>query len=394
MAKAKKAPASAPQMPREDEEISTAGLDGMGTDEEQEDDVISELRSLGAGDGYRYTVSRVARKPGESGGYCAQYSAGDLSLDNIREQFGGGKYRIRVIDERGQYAGNRTVEIVDLPKAAAPPAPVPAVVPQGADLNGIAAIIAAMRPQVAPDAGESGTMKLILAMVQQQGTMFQAMMSAQKSDAPSLTDLLALINASNKGKAGADDAVSMLLKGMELGKELGGGESSMLDVAREGIHALVPLLEQERANKAAQPATPALPAPAPTGGAPGAVSTTQAAQQPQGESVSIMQQINWLRAQLQALVVQASRGKNPELYAEVMLDNLPEFITAEEIHARLSAPGAVEQLAQLDGRVRQYAQWFEEFRVALLELLADSGEEEPGPGAPPGVGTTDGASTT
>jgi hypothetical protein len=229
-------------------------------------------------------------------------------------------------------------------------------------------------------------MKMILAMIQNQATMFQTMMSAQKSEAPSLTDLLALIQASNKGKGGSEEgAVNMLLKGLELGKELGGGDASMLDVAREGLHALGPLLEQDRATKAAQHAQqPALLAPPSPGAATAAAPTAAAAQPQQGDSVGLVQQINWLRVQLKALVLQASRDKDPELYAEVLLDNLPDFITPEEIKARLSDPGAVEQLAQLDARVRQYPKWFEEFRAALVALLTDEPEED-APGAPPGV---------
>ncbi len=73
----------------------------------------------------------------------------------------------------------------------------------------------------------------------------------------------------------------------------------------------------------APPARPALPAPATTGAA-----TTFPVTAP-GDPM--FQKLQWLKAQLGALLNQAARGKDPELYAEVMLDNLPTFVTAISI---------------------------------------------------------------
>lgn len=92
--------------------------------------------------------------------------------------------------------------------------------------------------------------------------------------------------------------------------------------------------------------------------------------------MNVIRQIQWVKAQLTALVGQASRGKSAELYAEVMLDNLPPFITPDDIAERIGAPDAIAQLAKLEPRVLQHAAWFEEFRKAVNEYLTDTDEPE------------------
>jgi hypothetical protein len=73
-----------------------------------------------------------------------------------------------------------------------------------------------------------------------------------------------------------------------------------------------------------------------------------------------------MRQQLAWLVKQASVGKNPDLYAELLLDQVGEKIVLEFI----GKPDALEQLATVDPRVKDYSVWFEELRGCILELTA------------------------
>lgn len=352
-----------------------------GSEVDAEEDAIAELRGLGASDEYKFTVSRISSTPGKPAGYCATYGAGDLSLDAIRESFGGGKYRIRVTDAQGKYVNNRTVEIVELPKRDVATAVAAAAIQP--DMQGIASLISALRP-TAPPAGDSSVavlMPLLIAMMQNQSESLKAILSANRG--PSITELLALVQ-SNKGEGGEGGAVSMLLKGLELGKELGGGDTGMLDVAKEGLGVLSALIPQQTAQQAA-PMLPRQQRPAmlpnhagdsatPATAQPAAVA---AAAQPAGvQNVGMMQKINWLKQQVNALLVQAQRGKSAELYAEVMLDNLPPFIKPGELLERLQQPDAVQQLALLDARVSQHEDWFEEFRQQAIDFLTGEGGEE------------------
>lgn len=370
MAKAKRTRTTAPAAAAEqNHEIGTEQLIDEG--EVTEQDAIAELRGMGASSEYKFTVSRSAGRDGKAGGYCATYGVGELSLDAIREQFGGGKYAIRVTEASGRYVTNRTVEIVDLPKANAPAiiAAAPAV---PTDMQGLAAVIAAMKP--AAGGGQDMT-QLLIAMMKSQTDQMLALMNRPQPAAPSLSDLLALINAS-KPKS-EDSSVDLLLKGLELGRSLDGGQSSMMDVAREGLGLLGPLIQQQQAAPPRARAIPALPSPvAADGHGTNEAAAVRVTNPATNQENAMLQQLAWLRQQLNALIAQASRQKNPELYAEVMLDNLPPYITPEIILERMSAENAIDQLAMLDGRVNQFRPWFEEFRKAVADLLTDTGEEE------------------
>ncbi|HVA16676.1 MAG TPA: hypothetical protein VMV59_03075, partial [Candidatus Dormibacteraeota bacterium] len=147
-------------------------------------------------------------------------------------------------------------------------------------------------------------------------------------------------------------------------------------VASKGIDMLKPLIEREAQNP--RPAqvgqvTPRLAAPAPGAAA------------PSPETDPMLRQLNWLRVQTNALVIQASRGKSPALYAEVLLDNLPDFISEQEFYERLKSPDAIAQLAQLNGDVAKYAPWFEELRKEILAQFSED-EAEGGGGEDAGGG--------
>lgn len=91
----------------------------------------------------------------------------------------------------------------------------------------------------------------------------------------------------------------------------------------------------------------------------------------------MLRQIQWLTAQVRSLVYQASRDSDPELYAAVLIDNLPDFISEDEIRSRFSDPNAIAMLEQFNPAVGNFAPWFEKFRVAVLEMLTDD-DEPPG----------------
>lgn len=384
MAKAKKPSAPPPLADEESTEELQLRMPAD-ADEPDEDDALAELRGLGVDGEYKFTVSRVARKPGEQSGYCATYQAGDLSLDAIRDQFGGGKYKVRVTDSGGRYVANRTLEIMDVPKKDAPAAPAAINVPSGMDLQGIASLLSAVKPG---GDGATSIMPMILAMMDNQAKMFTALMNRPEPESMKPMELIAMMKALQTDKT--SDPVELLMRGLELGKSLGGGgeDTSFMGVAKTGLEALMPLIQQQATQPAALPAPVRrqLPAPAPAqlpNSSPAMVPIPNAVQEaaPAQETgdVNILKKIAWIRSQTAALVAQASRNKDPALYAEVFLDNLPPGITADEIFERFSAPDAVSQLAQLDARVSQFAPWFEQFRQEVLSSFTDDeeGEEDP-----------------
>lgn len=341
---------------------------------------LDELRELGGDEVIQWTVFKVSSGPGGKGGYCGRFSSGDLSLDMIRDTWGGGKYRIRGTDQARKWVtgASRTVELMDMPKAAgATPAPI--TPPQ--DFQGLAAILAAVKPS-----GDANAQMM---------TLLTAIVNRPPPPAPpqmGIGEILALIKEmrpESKGK----DSTELLMEGIRLGRDLagGGGETGLMDIAARGLDMIAPIVKAQALAPKAAPriAAPApalvLPAGAPETVAPGGPrSAAPAVPTAQPKEVDPMfEKLKWLRHQVRILIHQAARGGDPELYAAVLLDNLPDFITEEEMLERMSAPDAITQLAMLEPAVNTHAAWFEEFRQAVLGQFENDDDSPDGEGAPP-----------
>jgi len=335
-------------------------------DQLAEFDAVEYLLSLGGDDGVRYRVDKLPsrERPGERPAFCMNYNRDSLSLDTIRDTFGGGSYQITAYAAGSKYAGQKRVTIAELPKSMQTPAAGPSV--------DLAAVLQAAK-------GDNSSNAIMLQLIKSQSDMLTAILARPPpatAPAPTIMEMLAMMREMNRDtpKTGEDGAVKLLLQGIELGKEFAGGaggDDSLLGVASKGIDMLKPLIEREAQNP--RPAqvgqvTPRLAAPAPGAAA------------PSPENDPMLRQLNWLRQQTVVLCHHAARGKSPELYAEVLLDNLPDFLTADELLARLKEPNAIVQLAQINADVSKYAPWFEELRKAIIEFLKPDDMQEFAPG--------------
>jgi hypothetical protein len=339
---------------QENEETTTQ----LSPAEVEQIDAIEYLLSLGGDDGTRYRVDKLSTKPGERTAFCNNYSRESLSLDAIRETFGGGTYRITAYGQGSRYAGSKTVTIADLPKPPQSPGGV-----AGLDLAAFARELRAN-----PSDGTQTVMPMMLEMMRQNAELLRAIITRPEPKvppAPTTLEILQLVKEMNSAapKSTEGSAVELLLKGIELGKEFTGvgGEDSILGLGGKAIDMLKPLIEKQAvaAPTRVQPERIALPQSSPA----------VPVQSPTQEVDPMLRQLNWLRTQTAALCQKAAQGKDPELYAEVLLDNLPVFITPDEIYRRLSEPNAVDQLAQLNPTVLNHRAWFESFRASILEFL-------------------------
>lgn len=333
-------------------------------------DVIEELKALAGDDGVKWIVHKISTRPGDKGGWCAEYQTGELSLSGIRDTFGGGRYKIqgRRISG-GQIITQRTLDIVETPK------------PPGANGGSpgidVAALAAALKP------GDNAMLPLLLKMMdsntQQMTALFGSLNRGSDNKQPSAMELVALVKALQPEKRNEEEgAVSLLLKGLELGREMGGGGSTdWMDLAKSGLGLVKPLVEAQARNSALSAPVAAPAAAALTGPNPAAMPAPAPAASPAPPTGvdPMLQQLNWLRAQLNTLVFQAAKhnagkGGDPELYADIVLDNLPVYIDPEQLYARLAADDALDQLVSVDGRVDQYRPWFAAFRQAILDSFA------------------------
>jgi hypothetical protein len=323
------------------------------------DDALEQLLSGDDGGEIVYKVYLHPAKAGDRLAYCAAYGKGELNFDTIRDTFGGGTYKITGFDSKGKYVVSKNVAIVGLPKSTA-------------------------AAQQAAPAASAGMEVLLLQLIKSQGDMVTALLSKERdapAASPSAMELVALIKALQPEK-GASDPVDLLLRGLEMGRGLGGGGTDFMDLAKTGLESLAPLIKRQAETPAPtitpRPAARLAAVPTPTQPQP---ATAEQPKEGANMELPVLQKLKWLQATTTGLVVQASRGKDPELYAEVFLDNLPPFITLDEVAERFKAPEAVAQLAQINPAVANYAAWFESFRVAVNSFIEDDDEDT---GTPPG----------
>jgi len=325
--------------------------------DDDEEDTLSSFDGLLDG-GIRFRVHKFPTKPGEGNSYCQDYSAEELSLDAIRASWGGGRFRITAFDDKNKIKGSKQVTIADLPKSSS-------------STNGAAA-------PAAPAAAD-GTHAMLLAFIKSQGDMVAALLSRETAPPPSgptAMELVALIKALQPEKV--EDPTALLLKGLDLGRSLGGdGGTDMLSVAKSGLEALAPLIAKQNQAPPAPP-RPAIqrnPAPNPPLTPPQAAAPAQP-EDPQ--KMDMLKKLEWLRQVTVWLLSRASKDKDPAIAADFFMEDLPPFVTHEEIFERFSDPGAVAMLAQLDPRVPAYSPWFEKFRLAVLDTF-ETDEEPPSP---------------
>jgi hypothetical protein len=324
-----------------------------------------------APDETRYKVYLMPAKAGDKLAYCYTYTRDDLSLDTIRDTFGGGSYKITGFDGKNQYVNSKVVTIIGLPKT-----------PQ----------VIAAAPVAAPSSGLN-TEVLLLKMMEGQSQMLAALMAREPAPAPagpSVMEILALIKGMNTEQK--SDPVELLLKGLTLGKELGGGGGTdLMDLGKEALQTMAPLIRRQAeapptvrvTHPAAPRIAPAAAAPAPTNGA-----ATAAPAAPQDKAqMEILDKVRWLTRMTETLVKRAALNKSAELAAEIFMEDLPAFITPQEVYDRFIDPNSLSMLAQLNPQVLGYAAWFEEFRQAVLASFeAEDEEENP---APPNGAATD-----
>lgn len=363
------------QLKREAEEAAaTVHLEGgaLEVDEDAQDpDELRALAELNAGSDVKWSIHRVSDMGGKRPGYCGALTTAELTLDRIATEWGIGKYKVRGTRSNGQFAGQSTITIAEAPKGLeTKPAPV-----TGAAPNSMQDYIALME---AKDAQRSTNLKEWAAILAPLFAPIIANFTTNKGPTlvemtQTLTNLKALNGGANESQL---SKIEELAKLVEVVQGIGGGGgqgSTWADIARDAIKTVgdaVPMIAARIPGLGGPPpssgAVPMLAAPIqPQAQAPAARPSPQPAP-PKG--TPMMQLLGWLKEQCAGLAHQASLNKDPELYADVVLDNLPE-VDPTMLRNMLGADDWWATLCQFSPNVQPYPQWFAECRAALLKGL-------------------------
>lgn len=124
-----------------------------------------------------------------------------------------------------------------------------------------------------------------------------------------------------------------------------------------------PIIKLATANGQVNPAAPALPAPAPgTPAVPGATAPANPAAPPTGATPED-DPMFMLKMGVRFLVEQAKRDADPQLYADMVIDQVPP----EDLKQLIAAPDFVAVLAQFVPDVANHRPWFERLKAEVIE---------------------------
>ena len=342
---------------------------------------------------YRY--DEKTNKPSFVDSLGAQEMDGVTLFKMLKEEYGGGKFRIQ-LREQGRIVKTQTLQIEPPPKSAQVAAS------NSMGTNDLPALIRELKA----DNGSNET-SLIMQAMQQQNQQFQTMMvemvkamganNNNQPAAPSMTEVIAAV-AGLKEMSTPDkqpDATELILKGVELATALKGdnegGENmyTLLNNAVKGLggaisdaakvmpHQIQPQLQPQQTQTQPMQVTnddTARPREPISGGD---QPPPQINLQSENE---IPEQLQPFEPYVNQLVQYAAMGKDPELYAEIIIDQLGD----EYADAWVGKREGREMLLGIFTQTQPYAQWFETVGQIITEILHGIEETPPiDPGAEP-----------
>lgn len=272
-------------------------------------------------------------------------------MERLRDEYDGGKFFIQIYKNKKRYKRMRVT--VEAPKKNAP-----TVIK-----NEMAEMIKAINEQQ-----------------QQQFAMLKdtILQISGKQTLPAvdpMTMMTSMLNAmlqmknfvtppQQNNSVSPDKMIEVLIKGMELGRESGGGgDTNMLDIAKEAIKA-IPHLSAMSTNNIV-PEKPLKHNP-----------SGQLEQKPKQILNSPKPEVNKMQKiiahNLNMLVEKAEKDSDPILYAEFILDNVPE----EMIKQYILRDDLIEEMSKINPKVLDHRKWFTELRDHIHGVLTGEGEED------------------
>lgn len=270
-------------------------------------------------------------------------------LDRLRDEYGGGDFETRVYRKT---AGQRKKLFRKFRQKIAAPPKREYVAPQKvtSDLSEIAnvmmqgfqqtnAMISEIMKQNVPQNATINPLEMMQGMIATLVSMQQLM-------------------PQNKTDSGIDTAIKFL----ELGKDLGSDkETSSTDVLLETIRSIGPILTKS-VETSQKPENASI-----KNNIPSQSTVTNPAEKPSMLNPTQMM----IKSQLKNLVKVAAAGKDPELYADLILDQVPTF----QLTTMINSPTLLEDLAKLDPAVNRHQTWFTTLVTIIRDTLENPEED-------------------
>lgn len=333
---------------------------------------------------YRY--DEKTNRPSFVDSMAAQDMDGVTLFKTLKEEYGGGKFRIQLRAD-GRIVKTQTLQIEPPPKSKQ--------IQPGSLGNDLPALIRELKS----DSG-GGDIRLMMEMMQQQNTQFQTMMvemvkamGANNNQQPAFdpvamqTSMLQGIETMQK-LATPVDPTSLILKGIELvsavkGDTGDGGNANMFSLMQSAIKEFggtlsdaVKVMPPQPGQAPDNPTPPIARLREPVAGDEPASSQPGALAQPETVSRNtVPDQLKQFEPYVNKLVALAVASKDPDLYGEVIIDELGDEYALSWIGEKQGR----ETLMEIFTQTQPYREWFESVGKVIKDIL---GFVEPSPDVP------------
>lgn len=340
--------------------------DITGADIERDEDVIRALTEIEGSDEIRWQIYRLSEP---DSGFVVVLSTAELSVERIAE-LGAGRYRVRGIRENGTYFKSKIITIAKRPQ------------PVGGG------VLTDLLEQTKTKNIEPLQMMTLLMNQQQnsQQQMTQVMVAALGRKEESKTEIpwgaivaaippsLVALKEFFSSKA---DPMKQMMDAIALTEKLrGDGDkpgTTWPDLLKEGLATIPATLQSLRSTPPdTSPTVTASTVEVPLAIKPPS-QTPEAVMPPADMNIQL---IGWFRELIAKWFKAAQRNGNPELYAELFIDELPDSITDDQIISMLGADDWWMKLVAFESKLAPYQGWFTQLRAHILSNFVSESDED------------------
>lgn len=340
-------------------------------DEDIELDILSEMNAAPGDNTYTYRVGRITGLSSKGAGEPVLFKGDGQEIegiyDRLRDEFGDGKYRIRVMKNGRLW--KRFDMAIELPKSAKQPTQ---------PHSDMAAVLSAIEQSnartlaVIERLAERSNVPAVVQPSFDPMTMFDKILGIVQKLQPAPVPQVDM----------AEKSIALILQGVELAKgiEGEGRETGMMDIIRDLLQS--PLIAKLAEGQTAQPALqlpPRLPRrnipPVPPQGSGKDTAAPVGPGSSQGPINPAEKQMEIMRARTLYLLDKANHGSSFETYSEWIFDNWEPAL----IRGFLAEPNPLLVLQSLAPEITPQLQWFTKLidDLRLLVNDADAGVIDP-----------------
>lgn len=396
-----------------DDEVSPEAERMADLNEQEGGDLYRAIEEARSTQGAEVILTRTM--PADKAGFCDKIPVAEFDLTLLKTRYGPGTYRVRFNGPTGFLPGGSTIKVAPAQEKIA------SAMSGGNDLHTLLEIMD--RKEAERRARTDDWIKLAIPVVgtiatalisrpANAGTDVAALVAALKPvPGPSLTDLSqVMVNMKTMTQpAESGSNVDTILKVFEAAQGMMGGDkdggdkgnsSNWIDIVRDLIKAapaaIQPMLQarmgammQARTAAPVAQVQPQVEKPAPV--APSPINPIAPVIPESGNNEMMLKLfMPVIRENLAKVVTWAEKQRDPHIYADVLVDELPDnfgnYMPLDKVLAYLNHAQWFEEVCKIEPRLQPHREWCDECRQEIIEIMegfkegeAEDGTEVPAP---------------